>query len=85
MVSLTKNRGRIVDFLDGLCIASGCGMLSGTVVFQSLENVAGAPGIEPGIAGSKPDALPLGYAPASVERHLCKCGTKFKLLSVQKW
>ena len=29
-------------------------MLSGTVVFQSLEKVAGAPGIEPGIAGSNP-------------------------------
>ena len=26
-------------------------------------SVAGAPGFEPGITGSKPDALPLGYAP----------------------
>ena len=25
--------------------------------------MAGAPGIEPGITGSKPVALPLGYAP----------------------
>ena len=29
--------------------------------------MAGAPGIEPGITGSKPVALPLGYAP------LCVC------------
>ena len=29
-----------------------------------LENqVAGAPGFEPGITGPKPDALPLGHAP----------------------
>ena len=27
------------------------------------EELAGAPGIEPGITGSKPVALPLGYAP----------------------
>ena len=26
--------------------------------------MAGAPGIEPGITGSKPVALPLGYAPS---------------------
>jgi hypothetical protein len=30
--------------------------------------LAGAPGIEPGITGSKPVALPLGYAPASTRQ-----------------
>ena len=28
-----------------------------------LSKMAGVPGIEPGIAGSKPDALPLGHTP----------------------
>jgi hypothetical protein len=28
-----------------------------------VEALAGAPGFEPGIAGPKPAALPLGYAP----------------------
>ena len=32
------------------------------VLYQYLQ-LAGAPGFEPGITGSKPDALPLGYAP----------------------
>src|SRR5947209_3248636 len=37
---------------------------------------AGAPGFEPGIAGPKPAALPLGYAPelcaANVEEEVCQ-------------
>src|SRR5437764_4713357 len=37
---------------------------SGFVV--ELMRMAGAPGFEPGVAGPKPAALPLGYAPASV-------------------
>ena len=31
--------------------------------YQCSKELAGAPGIEPGITGSKPVALPLGYAP----------------------
>ena len=32
---------------------------------------AGAPGFEPGIAGPKPAALPLGYAPKSSAAKCC--------------
>ncbi len=35
---------------------------------SSGKALAGAPGIEPGITGSKPVALPLGYAPASTRQ-----------------
>src|ERR1041384_6992669 len=31
-----------------------------------MEEMAGAPGFEPGIAGPKPAALPLGYAPPNL-------------------
>src|SRR5262249_27689859 len=33
--------------------------------FEFVTEIAGAPGFEPGIAGPKPAALPLGYAPPS--------------------
>src|SRR5207253_9892764 len=33
---------------------------------------AGAPGFEPGIAGPKPAALPLGYAPSTVFSTKCR-------------
>ena len=35
------------------------------ILQYQLLSVAGAPGFEPGITGSKPGALPLGYAPIS--------------------
>ena len=31
--------------------------------YHYSKELAGAPGLEPGITGSKPVALPLGYAP----------------------
>jgi hypothetical protein len=31
-----------------------------------MQSLAGAAGFEPAITGSKPDALPLGYAPISL-------------------
>ena len=33
----------------------------------------GAPGFEPGIAGPKPAALPLGYAPSTLESLGARC------------
>ena len=41
----------------------GCLKESKNTNISTGETVAGAPGIEPGITGSKPVALPLGYAP----------------------
>ena len=32
-------------------------------MYSKSLNLAGAAGFEPAITGSKPDALPLGYAP----------------------
>ena len=32
-------------------------------VWEIEEKMAGVPGIEPGMTGSKPVALPLGYTP----------------------
>src|SRR5581483_5935633 len=44
----------------------GCERQIGHVV-ASATQMAGAPGFEPGIAGPKPAALPLGYAPLRTE------------------
>src|SRR5204862_6174584 len=41
---------------------------------RARRRVAGAPGFEPGIAGPKPAALPLGYAPRSVRTTLAAVG-----------
>lgn len=32
-------------------------------------NLTGVPGFEPGMAGSKPAALPLGYTPSTVKQN----------------
>ncbi len=47
--------------------------------------MAGAPGFEPGITGSKPGALPLGYAPAAMkERTITKLAASFNIFLNQK-
>ena len=62
----------------------------GGVVWVTCGDLAGAAGIEPAIAGSKPAALPLGYAPESrgqypksFARAICRCELMF--LTVPGW
>src|SRR5215472_4680639 len=38
-------------------------MITVASIWVTTSEIAGAPGFEPGIAGPKPAALPLGYAP----------------------
>lgn len=46
--------------------------------------MAGAPGIEPGITGSKPVALPLGYAPPRGGPNIVRSHAPFNGLFVHK-
>ncbi len=56
-------------FSDAILRIFGAVLQSSGASEKNGDDLAGAPGFEPGITGSKPGALPLGYAPIFGKRY----------------